>query len=92
SVVPCLLKLPAQCYRVNKDDEKAPDSAAKVKGESAKKGYVGIHTSGFRDILLKPELVRPIVDSIFEHPFEGILLNSIFPGDGMAPRSPSPSN
>ncbi|KAL0437795.1 UNVERIFIED_CONTAM: Peptide chain release factor 1, partial [Sesamum radiatum] len=34
-------------------------------------GYVGIHSSGFRDFLLKPELLRAIVDSGFEHPSEG---------------------
>ncbi|KAB2094341.1 hypothetical protein ES319_A02G150800v1 [Gossypium barbadense] len=27
------------------------------------RGYVGIHSSGFRDFLLKPELFRSIVDS-----------------------------
>ena len=27
-----------------------------------KKGYVGIHSSGFRDFLLKPELLRAIQD------------------------------
>ncbi|CAN4097879.1 unnamed protein product [Withania somnifera] len=54
------------------DDEKALDSVnGKVNGESAKKGYVGIHSSGFRDFLLKPELLRAIVDSGFEHPSEG---------------------
>lgn len=53
------------------DDEKAPDSAAtKVAGEPMKKGYVGINSSGFRDFLLKPELLRPIVDFGFEHPYE----------------------
>ncbi|KAL8501844.1 hypothetical protein ACS0TY_021092 [Phlomoides rotata] len=53
------------------EDEKAPDSiGVKVNGESAKKGYVGIHSSGFRDFLLKPELLRAIVDSGFEHPSE----------------------
>ena len=35
------------------------------------RGYVGIHSSGFRDFLLKPELRRAIVDSGFEHPSEG---------------------
>ncbi|XP_040937786.1 ATP-dependent RNA helicase WM6 isoform X4 [Gossypium hirsutum] len=35
------------------------------------KGYVGIHSSGFTDFLLKPELLRSIVDSGFEHPSEG---------------------
>merc|ERR1712178_280849 len=36
-----------------------------------KKGsYVAIHSSGFRDFLLKPELMRAIVDCGFEHPSE----------------------
>jgi hypothetical protein len=53
------------------EDEKVPDSGNKVNGEAVKKGYVGIHSSGFRDFLLKPELLRAIVDSGFEHPSEG---------------------
>ncbi|KAL8091614.1 hypothetical protein AgCh_034027 [Apium graveolens] len=54
------------------EDEKAPDSAtAKASTDAVKKGYVGIHSSGFRDFLLKPELLRAIVDSRFEHPSEG---------------------
>jgi ATP-dependent RNA helicase UAP56/SUB2 len=37
-----------------------------------KKGsYVGIHSTGFRDFLLKPELLRAIADCGFEHPSEG---------------------
>ncbi|XP_016699708.1 DEAD-box ATP-dependent RNA helicase 15 isoform X4 [Gossypium hirsutum] len=52
------------------EDEKAPDSACTKAADSAKKGYVGIHSSGFRDFLLKPELLRSIVDSGFEHPSE----------------------
>jgi ATP-dependent RNA helicase UAP56/SUB2 len=37
-----------------------------------KKGsYVGIHSTGFRDFLLKPELIRAISDCGFEHPSEG---------------------
>ncbi|KAI6680169.1 hypothetical protein NL676_034050 [Syzygium grande] len=53
------------------EEDKAVDPAsAKVNGEAAKKGYVGIHSSGFRDFLLKPELLRAIVDSGFEHPSE----------------------
>ncbi|KAL8166462.1 hypothetical protein V2J09_007961 [Rumex salicifolius] len=44
------------------EEEKAPDSViAKANGEAGKKGYVGIHSSGFRDFLLKPELLRAIV-------------------------------
>ncbi|KAL6580872.1 hypothetical protein OROMI_006795 [Orobanche minor] len=48
----------------DEEEEKAPESViAKVNGESVKKGYIGIHSSGFRDFLLKPELLRAIVDS-----------------------------
>ncbi|KAJ3415856.1 Spliceosome RNA helicase BAT1 [Chytridiales sp. JEL 0842] len=39
--------------------------------KEVKKGsYVGIHATGFRDFLLKPELLRAIVDCGFEHPSE----------------------
>ena len=62
----------------------APASAAN--GAQAKKGdltvtgnrpdnkkgsYVGIHSTGFRDFLLKGELLRAITDCGFEHPSEG---------------------
>jgi len=41
------------------------------KKEGAIKGnYVSIHSSGFRDFLLKPEVLRAIVDCGFEHPSE----------------------
>ncbi|RXH88506.1 hypothetical protein DVH24_000105 [Malus domestica] len=54
------------------EDQNAPNSvSAKPSGDTVKKGYVGIHSSGFRDFLLKPELLRAIVDSGFEHPSEG---------------------
>lgn len=36
--------------------------------EAKKGGYVSIHSSGFRDFLLKPELLRAIIDCGFEHP------------------------
>mmetsp|Transcript_18710 Transcript_18710/g.42459 ORF Transcript_18710/g.42459 Transcript_18710/m.42459 type:complete len:425 (-) Transcript_18710:129-1403(-) len=40
-------------------------------GTDGKKGsYAAIHASGFRDFLLKPELLRAIVDCGFEHPSE----------------------
>jgi len=59
------------------DDEavEAPvaDTEAQVNGEKKKdvKGsYVSIHSSGFRDFLLKPEILRSIVDCGFEHPSE----------------------
>ncbi|KAJ3301512.1 Suppressor of the cold-sensitive snRNP biogenesis mutant brr1-1 [Kappamyces sp. JEL0829] len=40
--------------------------------DGQKKGsYVGIHATGFRDFLLKPELLNAIVECGFEHPSEG---------------------
>lgn len=32
--------------------------------------YVSIHSSGFRDFLMKPEILRAIIDCGFEHPSE----------------------
>lgn len=59
----------------------APGAGAGSNGKKAelsagtdvdKKGsYVGIHSTGFRDFLLKPELLRAIGDCGFEHPSEG---------------------
>jgi len=43
---------------------------AAAAGTGIKKGYTSIHSSGFRDFLLKPELLRAIVDCGFEHPSE----------------------
>ena len=44
---------------------------AKQGNDTAKGSYVGIHSTGFRDFLLKPELLRAITDCGFEHPSEG---------------------
>lgn len=41
-----------------------------VSKKEVKGTYVSIHSSGFRDFLLKPELLRAIVDCGFEHPSE----------------------
>ena len=50
----------------------APKGDLTVGGAADKKGsYVGIHSTGFRDFLLKDELVRAITDCGFEHPSEG---------------------
>uniref|UniRef100_T1JCL9 RNA helicase n=1 Tax=Strigamia maritima TaxID=126957 RepID=T1JCL9_STRMM len=47
------------------------DAKTDVKQKDEVKGsYVSIHSSGFRDFLLKPELLRAIVDCGFEHPSE----------------------
>lgn len=48
-----------------------PVSAADGEAKKGNKGsYVGVHSTGFRDFLLKPELLRAIVDCGFEHPSE----------------------
>eukprot|EP00657_Telonema_sp_P-1_P012435 TRINITY_DN89_c0_g1_i8.p1 TRINITY_DN89_c0_g1~~TRINITY_DN89_c0_g1_i8.p1 ORF type:complete len:206 (+),score=94.27 TRINITY_DN89_c0_g1_i8:196-813(+) len=54
------------------EDDAADEAEGEKKEETAdgKKGYVGIHTSGFKDFLLKPELQRAIQDCGFEHPSE----------------------
>lgn len=62
------------------DEEIGTNDAAAANGKKGeadaanvdKKGsYVGIHSTGFRDFLLKPELLRAIGDCGFEHPSEG---------------------
>jgi len=58
----------------DEEENEAPaEGVAAVKRPPKKdvKGtYVSIHSSGFRDFLLKPELLRAIVDCGFEHPSE----------------------
>jgi ATP-dependent RNA helicase UAP56/SUB2 len=44
-------------------------------GGDKKGSYVGIHSTGFKDFLLKPELSRAITDCGFEHPSEGQYLH-----------------
>merc|ERR1711959_286136 len=52
------------------DDLEEGADASKTDAAAQHKGYVGIHTSGFKDFLLKPELQRAIQDCGFEHPSE----------------------
>merc|ERR1711953_1277784 len=55
-------------------DEPATTAAKKEDdkedGDKKKGNFAAIHASGFRDFLLKPELLRAIVDCGFEHPSE----------------------
>jgi ATP-dependent RNA helicase UAP56/SUB2 len=52
-------------------EEAVVDGVGDVAAKKEVKGtYVSIHSSGFRDFLLKPELLRAIVDCGFEHPSE----------------------
>lgn len=53
-------------------DETEEKGAGGAGAGDAKKGhYVGVHSSGFRDFMLKPEILRAVVDCAFEHPSEG---------------------
>jgi ATP-dependent RNA helicase UAP56/SUB2 len=48
--------------------DKKPAASAEVAGKGS---YAGIHSTTFKDFLLKPELLRAITDCGFEHPSEG---------------------
>ncbi len=60
-------------YEEASDNETQGDASNAVEQtkKEVKGTYVSIHSSGFRDFLLKPELLRAIVDCGFEHPSEG---------------------
>ncbi|ODQ62467.1 hypothetical protein WICANDRAFT_60525 [Wickerhamomyces anomalus NRRL Y-366-8] len=58
-------------YSEPEDNIVQETTAGETKDGDDKKGsYVGIHSTGFKDFLLKPELSRAIVDCGFEHPSE----------------------
>merc|ERR1712137_833588 len=50
--------------------EGAKNGVEAKKNGKVKGNYFSIHSSGFRDFLLKPEILRSIVDCGFEHPSE----------------------
>lgn len=52
------------------EDEVEAGGEAGAKADGQKKGYVGIHSTSFKDFLLKPELVKAIEHCGFEHPSE----------------------
>src|SRR6185312_6420477 len=56
----------ASTHKQNNYNEATEEDKKDKKGS-----YVGVHATGFRDFLLKPELLRAIVDCGFEHPSEG---------------------
>lgn len=58
-------------YEEDEEPQGAPESAVPAGKKEVKGSYVSIHSSGFRDFLLKPELLRAIIDCGFEHPSEG---------------------
>lgn len=58
-------------YEDDEEPQGAPEGGAPTGKKEVKGSYVSIHSSGFRDFLLKPELLRAIIDCGFEHPSEG---------------------
>lgn len=73
-------------YEDDEEQQVAPESAAPAGKKEVKGSYVSIHSSGFRDFLLKPELLRAIVDCGFEHPSEGEERNGLMGGGTVALR------
>lgn len=63
------------------EDEEQTEHVVAETTEAPKKDvkgtYVSIHSSGFRDFLLKPEILRAIADCGFEHPSEGKCSNNL---------------
>lgn len=55
----------------SEEEEVQETEAAAGKTGTEKKGYVGIHATGFKELMLKPELLQAITDCGFEHPSEG---------------------
>lgn len=60
-------------YEDEEQTEQVVTETAEAPKKDVKGTYVSIHSSGFRDFLLKPEILRAIVDCGFEHPSEGKL-------------------
>jgi len=55
----------------NEDEDTTLDTKDASEGKEVKKGhYAGIHASGFRDFILKPQCMQAIQDCGFEHPSE----------------------
>jgi ATP-dependent RNA helicase UAP56/SUB2 len=52
------------------EDDNKDDVKEEKDGETKKGSFAAIHASGFRDFLLKPELLRATVECGFEHPSE----------------------
>ncbi|XP_068606570.1 ATP-dependent RNA helicase DDX39A-like [Brachionichthys hirsutus] len=57
-------------YEEDEEPQGVPESVTPASKKEVKGSYVSIHSSGFRDFLLKPELLRAIIDCGFEHPSE----------------------
>ena len=52
-------------------EESDQQATGAVEKQNVKGSYVSMHSTGFRDFLLKPELLKAVGDCGFEHPSEG---------------------
>merc|ERR1712183_478648 len=52
------------------EEEVAETTEATTAKKDVKGAYVSVHSSGFKDFLLKPEILKAIIDCGFEHPSE----------------------
>jgi ATP-dependent RNA helicase UAP56/SUB2 len=59
------------------DDATLYEKEDKKEETKTKGSYAGVHSAGFRDFLLKPELLRAVTDCGFEHPSEGTPTNHL---------------
>ncbi|XP_059516718.1 ATP-dependent RNA helicase DDX39A-like [Myotis daubentonii] len=57
-------------YEEDEEPQAPTESTPGPRKKDVKGAHVSIHSSGFRDFLLKPELLRAIGDCGFEHPSE----------------------
>ena len=57
-------------YAIPHLDDESP-RAPRTRRSSRSRSRIGFHASDFRDCLLKPELLRVIIDCGFEQPSEG---------------------
>eukprot|EP00201_Polytomella_parva_P020115 CAMPEP_0175041062 /NCGR_PEP_ID=MMETSP0052_2-20121109/1685_1 /TAXON_ID=51329 ORGANISM="Polytomella parva, Strain SAG 63-3" /NCGR_SAMPLE_ID=MMETSP0052_2 /ASSEMBLY_ACC=CAM_ASM_000194 /LENGTH=427 /DNA_ID=CAMNT_0016303493 /DNA_START=44 /DNA_END=1327 /DNA_ORIENTATION=- len=55
---------------VDYEEDEVQDVDTTTKAGTEKKGYVGIHATGFKELALKAELLQAITDCGFEHPSE----------------------
>jgi ATP-dependent RNA helicase UAP56/SUB2 len=64
--------IPADFDDIEVDDDKEvePAAAAADAGDAPKPHYTAIYAAGFKEFLLKPELLKAVADSGFEHPSE----------------------
>jgi hypothetical protein len=75
-------------YEEDEEPQAPQESTPAAPKKDIKGSYVSIHSSGFRDFLLKPELLRAIVDCGFEHPSEGMACVHAGGGRGLGPACP----